>query len=249
MANTKKYVALLLLLLAFFRIEAQHYKQQMMKYSRVRAAFEHCETDLKARLKAKQLNLYGNKLLIVGYKREMRLEAWMLAPKAGEYVKVWESAICAMSGVLGPKRKMGDGQVPEGVYTVSYFNPTSNFHLSLKVSYPNASDRKRGVKGNLGNDIFIHGSCVTIGCIPITDERIEELFVLAVASHDAGAVDVLIFPCELTAKNLTALKSEHEGDADKIRLWNELQPIFNFWTTTHKKPTVSVDATGAYKLR
>ena len=51
--------------------------------------------------------------------------------------------ICAGSGDLGPKRERGDGQVPEGLYEIDRFNPTSRYHLSLRVNYPNLSDRLR----------------------------------------------------------------------------------------------------------
>ena len=73
-----------------------------------------------------------------------------------------------------PQATQGDSQVPEGFYHMDRFNPLSNFHLSLGVSYPNQSDRILGASGRLGGDIFIHGDCVTIGCVPITDEGIRE---------------------------------------------------------------------------
>lgn len=84
------------------------------------------------------------------------------------------------SGTLGPKREEGDGQIPEGVYGVEDLNPNSLFHLSLKVSYPNAFDRemaKREGCGNLGGDIMVHGGSATVGCIPIGDDAIEEVVV------------------------------------------------------------------------
>ncbi len=40
----------------------------------------------------------------------------------------------------GPKRRMGDGRVPEGVYKILYHNPWSSYYLSLAISYPNPSD-------------------------------------------------------------------------------------------------------------
>jgi len=85
------------------------------------------------------------------------------------YTLVKNYPICATSGLLSPKRRFGDEQVPEG------FNPQSNFQLSLHVSYPNAADRISGSKQNLG-DIFLDGNCVTIGCIPITDDEIKEVY-------------------------------------------------------------------------
>ena len=85
------------------------------------------------------------------------------------------------SGVLGPKIKEGDGQIPEGVYKLDYLNPNSSYHLSMKISYPNNFDKLAAMsegRRNLGADIFIHGKDDTIGCIPIGDENIEKLFQL-----------------------------------------------------------------------
>ncbi|MFX8700459.1 hypothetical protein ABTM56_20365, partial [Acinetobacter baumannii] len=54
--------------------------------------------------------------------------------------------IAALSGRLGPKRKEGDKQVPEGLYRVVKFNPNSAYTLSMGLDYPNASDTVRSDK-------------------------------------------------------------------------------------------------------
>ena len=98
----------------------------------------------------------------------------------------------AFSGTLGPKLREGDGQIPEGIYGIGYLNPNSSYYLSLKVTYPNASDRARAkVDGrtNLGGDIMIHGKAVTIGCVPVGDDAIEDIFYLASA---VGIKNVLV---------------------------------------------------------
>lgn len=93
----------------------------------------------------------------------------------------------------GPKRYEGDGKTPEGVYHISYKNPNSSFHLSLKISYPNAEDkaRARALGRPPGGDIMIHGLPNrdrrsveqhhpnwdwTWGCIAVNNEEIEELW-------------------------------------------------------------------------
>ena len=59
----------------------------------------------------------------------------------------------------GPKRQEGDYRTPEGSYVIEAKNPNSDYFLSLKVSYPNASDmeqaRQLGV--DPGGQIMIHG--------------------------------------------------------------------------------------------
>ncbi len=102
--------------------------------------------------------------------------------------------IQGMSGTLGPKLREGDGQVPEGIYTVVYLNPTSIAHLSLALSYPNDYDRARAAedgRDTLGGDIMIHGGSMSIGCLAMGDEAAEDLFVLAAEAGWENAVVVL----------------------------------------------------------
>ena len=92
----------------------------------------------------------------------------------------------------GHKRQEGDGKTPEGVYVISHKNPQSQFYLSLKISYPNESDRKYAQANNFspGGDIMIHGlgkafswlgklhrnKDWTLGCIALTNEEIKEIY-------------------------------------------------------------------------
>lgn len=92
----------------------------------------------------------------------------------------------------GPKENVGDGKTPEGSYLISQKNPQSRYHLSLKISYPNAQDlqRSKTKMGALGGDIMIHGlrndlawigrfhvlRDWTLGCIAVTNAEIEELY-------------------------------------------------------------------------
>ncbi|NWG70458.1 MAG: L,D-transpeptidase family protein [Parvularculaceae bacterium] len=95
---------------------------------------------------------------------------------------------------VGDKVRQGDGRTPEGVYRISLKNPNSQFHLSLKISYPDTEDRRAAARRGVdpGGDIFIHGTPGrsapypagasipdwTLGCIAVTNEEIEEVFSL-----------------------------------------------------------------------
>lgn len=136
----------------------------------------------------------GGALRIVVFKRERKLIL-----EAPGWPKVREYALTGFSGRLGPKLREGDRQIPEGVYGIEYLNPNSLFHLSLKVSYPNAADRRRAAaeeRTGLGGDIMIHGGEATVGCMPIGDEAIEEVFYLV---HAVGfeKVPVVIAPYDM----------------------------------------------------
>lgn len=135
---------------------------------------------------------------LVGLKRERVLQVYA-GPRADALVHVADHPILAASGGPGPKLREGDAQVPEGLYRVESLNPNSQFHLSLRVNYPNAVDRRRGAadgRRRLGGDIMIHGSAVSIGCLAMGDEVAEDLFVLA-ADTGLPRISVILAPWDL----------------------------------------------------
>lgn len=116
---------------------------------------------------------------LVGLKEEKALEVWI--PVGGGWSRLKSYPVLAASGGPGPKLREGDGQVPEGIYRLTAFNPNSSYHLSIRVDYPDAEDRAaaaREGRTRLGGDIFIHGKTVSIGCLAIGDPAIEELYLL-----------------------------------------------------------------------
>ena len=134
------------------------------------------------------------KLRILVFKNERSVEVY-----APGWKKPRIYPMTAFSGTLGPKLREGDEQIPEGVYGIEYLNPNSSYYLSLKVSYPNASDRKRAKadgRTNLGGDIMIHGKAVTIGCVPVGDDAIEDIFYLA-AAVGIKNVSVIVAPYDM----------------------------------------------------
>ena len=121
----------------------------------------------------------GGKIRILVFKNERMVEL-----RAPGWKDPRKYPMTAFSGTLGPKLREGDGQIPEGVYGIEYLNPNSSYYLSLKVSYPSAVDKARAKKDGrtkLGGDIMIHGKAVTIGCVPVGDDAIEDIFYLASA--------------------------------------------------------------------
>jgi hypothetical protein len=134
---------------------------------------------------------------LVALKSEARLELW--ADGGGGWKFVRSYLVRASSGGLGPKRRAGDHQVPEGVYGIEALNPDSRYHLSMRIGYPNAFDRAHAAEDGrtrLGGDIMIHGSNVSDGCLPVGDTAVEELFALA-ARVGTENVRVIISPLDL----------------------------------------------------
>ncbi len=119
-------------------------------------------------------------ITLLALKQEKKLELW--ARNDGPFRLVRAYDILAASGTSGPKLRQGDRQVPEGIYRIDGLNPNSNYHLSMKLNYPNEFDLYHAElegRDQPGSDIFIHGRAVSIGCLAIGDEAIEQLFVLA----------------------------------------------------------------------
>ncbi|HVS98320.1 MAG TPA: L,D-transpeptidase family protein, partial [Puia sp.] len=131
------------------------------------------EDTLMKQFKEKNLVWPARYVYIRSFKYDSELEVWVKNSSQEKYKLFKTYKICALAGTLGPKRMAGDYQTPEGFYYINEFNPKSEYHLSLGLNYPNASDRMLSDSLQPGGDIYIHGSCVTTGCIPITDSQIE----------------------------------------------------------------------------
>jgi hypothetical protein len=136
-------------------------------------------------------------LTLIALKSEKKLEAWA-KDRNGRQKRLAVYPILAASGVLGPKRKEGDMQVPEGFYKLPTLNPNSRFHLSVMVGYPNAEDIKHRTvaRADMGGDIFVHGNQVSIGCIAIGDKAIADVFCL---SAWARSREIIIAPVDFRA--------------------------------------------------
>ncbi|WP_224241895.1 L,D-transpeptidase family protein [Hyalangium gracile] len=217
---------------------------------RVAAARQNRTRALTELFAAAGLSYPPEELYLRAFKEERQLEVWAGA-RGQPLVKVKTYPFCAASGELGPKRQRGDLQVPEGFYTINLFNPRSNFHLSMRVSYPNESDRLLGRK-DPGDAIMVHGNCVSIGCIAIEDEPIEELYVLTLDSHAkmGRQVPIHIFPRRLDAEGLAELKKLPHATEALLAFWQGLEPGWRFFEETRRPPQVTVDPkTGAYRVR
>jgi murein L,D-transpeptidase YafK len=189
-------------------------------------------------------------LYLRAFKHERELEVWAGA-RGQPLKKVKTYPFCAASGELGPKRQEGDLQVPEGFYTIDLFNPRSAYHLSIRVSYPNESDRLLG-RRPLGGAIMVHGNCVSIGCIAIEDGPIEELYILTLDSRAKMGrnVPIHIFPRRLDASGLAELEKLPQATEALIAFWRGLEPGWRLFEETQRPPQVAVDPkTGAYRVR
>lgn len=188
-----------------------------------------------------QLNIF-----LRAFKKEQELEVWVSDTEQKGFQHLLTYPICKNSGTLGPKRKEGDLQVPEGLYHIDRMNPNSAYHLSMGLNYPNASDRIRGDQDEPGSDIFIHGGCVTVGCLPMTNPKIEELYELVTQAQANGQyhVPVHIFPARMDDPHFQSSLQ----DSPHSSFWSELLPLYQYFEQQQQVPNFTIDETGAYHL-
>lgn len=194
---------------------------------------------------------YPGALFIRWFKREQVLELWA---RRGDhdFRLVTTYPIVKASGGPGPKRREGDKQVPEGFYEVTHFNPESLYHLSLGLDYPNASDRILSDPNKPGGDIYIHGKDVTIGCAPLGDAAIEELFLAALDARDGGQarIAVHIFPGRMSGPDWEKYAAEETAKRPELRkFWAQLVPVYEAFEKRRAVPAVEVTSEGRYVLK
>ncbi len=189
--------------------------------------------DLKGRLTAHGLAL-GAPVFIRIFKREFELELWMKREDRFHRFAVYP--ICRWSGDLGPKLAQGDWQAPEGFYTVDAkaLNPTSRWHRSFNLGFPNLFDRTHQ---RTGNYLMVHGGCSSTGCFAMTDPVIDEIWRLVSAALKGGQprFHVHVFPFRMTEENL-ALRSHMRWAS----FWRDLKLGHDAFEESQLPPRISV---------
>lgn len=221
---------------------------EQKKYERVRTAVKDKQDYVGKQLSESKITLDNLNLLLVAYKDNDVLDVYAKTKQATNYKKILTYQICSRSGQLGPKRKEGDGQVPEGFYHIDRFNPKSNFYLSLGINYPNLSDKRKSKASSLGGDIFIHGSCVTVGCLPMTDDYIKEIYLLAAHARNNGQtkIPVYVFPFKMTDESLSSYKSRYKANKELISFWDNLKTGHDKFLKDLKELNIKVTDNGDY---
>ena len=204
---------------------------------RARAAADRVRPDLTRDLAALGLH-FGDPVFLRAFKEERILELWVLHRDRGKYELFRTYPVAAASGMPGPKLAEGDGQVPEGFYHAGNgsLKPDSAFHLAINIGYPNAYDRAHKRTGSF---IMIHGRAASIGCLAMTDPKIEEIYTLAAAALAKGQpyFRIHLFPFRMTDARLAT-----ETDHPWIDFWRNLKEGHDWFETHRVPPEAGVDA-------
>ena len=218
-------------------------------FQRPRDAFSRKEANLKALFEAKNLDYPARYMYIRSFKYDSQLEVWVKNKVSDPYKLLKIYKVCALVGKLGPKRFEGDYQVPEGFYHINEFNPNSSYYLSLGLNYPNASDRVLSDPVKPGGDIYIHGGCATVGCIPIQDEQIGELYILTAGSKSVGLdfIPVHIFPIKYDVKNSYEYLGKLTKDDKELKEFSSvMEDAYDYFEKYKQIPIVMIKDNGEY---
>jgi len=225
----------LLILGTFLMISSCPGEETRKPLSNEIAAAQRVKPALERDLKAAGLH-FGDPVFLRAFKEERMLEVFVKRRDTGKFTLFRSYPVAAASGSLGPKLREGDGQVPEGFYHVppSAMKPDSTYHLAFNIGYPNEYDRHHG---RTGSHIMIHGNRVSIGCLAMTDSKIEEIYTLCAAAHSNGQAffRVHLFPFRMTDERLAReIKSEWIG------FWRNLKTGYDWFESKGMPPDVTV---------
>ncbi len=209
------------------------------------------EDSLKKQFDKAKLIWPPQSMFIRSFKYDRQLEVWV-KNKPDDPFKLFKTyKVCMQSGTMGPKRMEGDYQVPEGFYHINELNANSNYHLALGISYPNASDKILSDPSRPGNSIYIHGNCVSTGCIAVMDVPVEELFILSsyVKAQGQEFIPVHVYPVRYNVKKSAEYLESSLKDNTSLREFsNQLKKVFDYFELKKQLPIIMVNRKGEYVM-
>lgn len=219
----------------FAQDDSASFRNVQFASSRVSESWKKYNDTLAKEFRKKNVAYPPKDIYLRAFKSQNEMELWAKDGMGSEYKLIKTYHVCAISGSLGPKRIQGDRQVPEGYYFIDDFNNASDFYLSLQLNYPNYSDQLLGSQ-KTGGDIYIHGGCVTVGCLPMTNPGIQEIYTVCLNARLNGQqfIPVHIFPTRLNKNGMAYLSREFPNDATKQQFWTELKTGYDYFEKNHK---------------
>lgn len=228
-----------------------NFKQRQLSFERVATLYEEDANYVKKLLTSKGIHSFDINFYLRAFKEEGLMELWAKDKRQKLYQQLATYPFYQGRSNLGPKKRQGDLQVPEGFYHIDYFNPESSYKVSLRVNYPNAVDQIRNAEElDIGGSICIHGHTISVGCLAITDNRIPTVYILAVEAMDKGQlqIPIHIFPMRLSDSNLEQLKANWKEQPDYIELWESMKPAYDYFELTKRLPRIQTTKDGLYEV-
>ncbi len=216
---------------------------------KVTGVYSKVEDSLRKQFEARKLTWPPQEVYVRSFKFDRQLEVWVKGDKKETFKLFKTYRVCMQSGSLGPKRMEGDYQMPEGFYYINEFKPNTNYHLALGINYPNASDKVLSDARHPGNDIYIHGGCVSTGCIAISDQPIEELYVMTSLAKEQGQdfIPVHVFPVKYSVKKSFEYLAQATKENQLLQKFAiTLKAAYDFFEDKKQLPLILVNKNGEY---
>ena len=251
----RKFKLLIFILVMTLFITAHKPKESFLKnqlqFKRVKDAYDIHKVSISKKLTALNVDGSNFQILFIAYKANKKLEVYVGSPN--KEMSLYETYnVCAQSGDIGPKNQSGDNQTPEGYYYIDRFNPASNFLLSLGLNYPNKADKIRSNASDLGGDIFIHGNCLSIGCLAMTDESIKEIYTLAIMARNSNQMKIPVIIAPFTMLQSKKMDFDKQADlkpyAKYFGLWKSIFEGISKFYKTKQLPKFTISKAGSYIL-
>ncbi|MBX2934029.1 MAG: L,D-transpeptidase family protein [Ferruginibacter sp.] len=228
----------------YFSTSTTTYKKPVTKV-------DYLADSIKKQFEQKKLVWPPKSLYIRSFKYDRLLEVWVKNNESDSFRLFKTYKVCMQSGTTGPKRSEGDFQVPEGFYYINEFNSNSNYHMALGLNYPNASDKILSDADHPGGAIYIHGNCVSTGCIAIQDEPIEELYLIAayVKANGEDFIPVHVFPVKYNVqKSVDYLSESFKSTLAINKFILNLKKVFDYFELHRQLPVILVNKKGEYMI-
>lgn len=240
-------------LLLSFQALAQPSFSDMRTYSgKMADVYARMEDSVISQFQKQNLVWPPAEMYVRSFKYDRQLEVWVKNRETEPFKLFKTYKVCMQSGTMGPKRMEGDYQVPEGFYYINEFNPNSAYHLSLGINYPNASDRILSDEVRPGSNIYIHGNCVSTGCIPISDVPMEEVFIIASAVRGREVQDFIpvhVFPVRYNLKKSAEYLANITKENPSLSAFNNnIKAVFDYFELKKELPVIMVNTRGEYVI-
>lgn len=246
----KKMLLAVCLFMSGYAFSQPSFLDAQKTYPNVALALKSKQDTLQKQFASAGLQWPPKQIYIRSFKYDSQMEVWVRNSTSEDFKLFKTYRICALAGALGPKRMAGDYQVPEGFYYITEFNPKI-YHLALKLNYPNESDKVLSDPLHPGGGIYIHGSCVTVGCIPINDSQIEELYLIAAAAKNNGQdfIPVHIFPVRYNnQQSMDYLTRAAKDNIPMQKFSIKLKEVYDYFDKERKLPVIAVNKKGEYVI-
>jgi murein L,D-transpeptidase YafK len=225
--------------------QASNFKEDQLRYPHVREAYAQKGDSARLAFENVGLSFPPHRIFWRAFKMEKTLELWARDETDPDYIHVKDFPIYRLSGGLGPKRKDGDRQVPEGFYRISEFYPGSEYYLGLRLNYPSRSDELLGDPVDPGKEVLLHGGYESTGCLAMTNGGIQEIYVVTLEAYVNGQefLPIHIFPTRLDEAGLKTLFGEgaQSAPADLRVFWANLSEGYRFFEGRRELPVVRVE--------